>query len=70
LLEETPGPDPEKLAVCYREWLRRGYNPSAWTWVMWYRDGIPGPKKRVVVTPNGNDPLEEYLHGAEQAGGV
>ncbi len=34
--------DERKLAACYREWCRRGYNPAAWAWATeWYTCGIP-----------------------------
>jgi hypothetical protein len=30
-------PDGEYMAVCRKEWVRRGYNPNAWTWLTeWY----------------------------------
>ena len=35
-------PDQERLNACREEWVKRGYNTSAWTWALdWYKDGIP-----------------------------
>lgn len=34
-------PDIQKLKAAYTEWLSRGYNPNATTWLEWYRDGVP-----------------------------
>lgn len=35
-------PDEERLRACREEWVKRGYNASAWTWALdWYKDGIP-----------------------------
>jgi hypothetical protein len=51
-------PKGELLAACRKEWLKRGYNPNAWAWLLdWYpAGGAPGrngggpvgvPSKRV-----------------------
>lgn len=34
-------PNESNMKLCYQAWLSRGYNPSATTWLEWYRDGIP-----------------------------
>ncbi len=35
-------PDEIRLEDCYKEWVKRGYNPNAATWALeWYRTGIP-----------------------------
>ena len=38
-------PDTAKLAACYKEWLRRGYNANSINWLDWYTNGIPTYKK-------------------------
>lgn len=39
-------PDGKKAATCYQEWVKRGFNPNAMTWLTeWYVNGIPkGPR--------------------------
>jgi len=39
-------PDMPMLKKCYTEWIARGYNPQAYKWLEWYRDGIPDPIKK------------------------
>jgi hypothetical protein len=48
-------PDLEKLKACRQDWVKRGYNPSAWTWAIdWYRDGIPQRPNQNGANQNGN----------------
>ena len=42
-------PDGEKLAACRKEWIQRGYNPNAWTWLTeWYQNGTGKTTRRKV----------------------
>lgn len=51
-------PNEEQLKLCRQEWVKRGFNPSAWTWALdWYRDGIP---------QNGNGHSSRFGNKAEQ----
>lgn len=40
-------PAGEKAAVCYKEWVRRGYNKRNLGWVDWYMAGIPNGRGQV-----------------------
>lgn len=47
-------PDLEKLKTNRVEWLKRGFNPNAWTWALdWYASGVPERWKNGVAQ-NGN----------------
>ena len=62
-------PDVGKLQRCREEWVRRGYNPSAWTWATeWYASGIPGARTR--ASPDGALPAAavEFLRRANGNG--
>ena len=39
-------PDGKKAAALYQEWVKRGFNPRAMTWLLqWYPNGLPkGPR--------------------------
>lgn len=45
--------DTEKLALCRKEWLTRGFNPNALSWVDWYLTGIP-TRGTVTTEPSYN----------------
>jgi hypothetical protein len=51
-------PDIERLTQLRLEWLKRGFNPRAWTWVIdWYATGIPdrgGFRKESNARTQGN----------------
>jgi hypothetical protein len=62
---ETVGDKPrgEDAAICYREWIKRGYNPNALTWLTeWYSNGIPtnghGPRGSPLAAVDAA--IEEY----------
>ena len=60
-LGETP--NGELLLKCRQEWMKRGYNPNSWAWLLeWYPQGIPGTNGN--GKSNGRDPLagiRQYL---------
>lgn len=52
ILGETP--DGVYLGACRKEWVRRGYNPNAWTWLTdWYKNhGLPNGNGRGKAQTN------------------
>ena len=56
-------PDGKKAATCYQEWVKRGFNPNAMTWLTeWYPNGIPkqGNPGRPRAPADTEVPLEAF----------
>src|SRR5262245_4304532 len=52
-------PDAEKLMACWKEWVKRGWRPTNWSWVFdWYTNGIPewgNGNGKTQTSKTGND---------------
>lgn len=57
-------PDGKKAAACYQEWVKRGFNPRAMTWLLeWYPSGIPknGNGSRASPMAGVDAAIDQYL---------
>ena len=61
-------PDAPRLMQCRQEWIKRGFNPRAWTWaVEWYAGGIPDRTRGSPTTAPAPQADEERRRTAIEA---